>query len=528
MISILNEPTSEQKAAVWEEWEEKKEEPVQSVADEEGKIDDSLTEEQIYERFEKEEKECRAKFGSWAAFNEKRLCQKSWWDGRRELACFPEEFSVFVKPSSRWLLHLVAVPYGIYNFLSLEFEHLNLVKKMQHYMKTLAGKVLTPDSPEQKCYLNIIAEFGNRPDVLKRRFKDFVFQNEGKLLNIFTTFSELHPGTISSHQLSLHGVLLKTKMLQTGYGPPIYIRMRGKAPVDRIMRVLRRFRGGVLREARLCVTNIIPKRNQVFRCVCRGRCGKGPSEDSFHCEEHEPIWDWSNQRLIFTAGDSNSHVFSMLKKIDHTLDIHDLVFPGATACGLPNPASKTMAAGEKILRKLSNIRSQEGCPDFIFLMFGSVDLDITILHKQKVEKKNISAWEVIMTSIRKYEEFLHKLWSQFELDRDRPQICLVGNQPPIIESKLIPMDGMIRGLPDGDLPTFKDRIDWMHIYNSRLRLLAERMNFRYFDIVEDVLNEKGDGIDKKWKRRDMLDNHLNEAKTWSLYREKLYSVFFRT
>lgn len=199
---------------------------------------------------------------------------------------------------------------------------------------------------------------------------------------------------------------------------------------------------------------------------------------------------------IHCLGDSHLQSFEYTVKknyFQHTR-FKFCIVPGATAMGIPNPASKTQA-GPIFKEYLKQVPVDQ----YILTCLGEVDCGFVIWYRNKKYGEPVE--KQFGLAIGNYMNFIENL----EHDGRRNLIVCSTPLPTIKDGQKW---GDIATLRNEVESTLRERTDITLHFNRCLREYCQKSELIYLDLETYTLNKETNLIDDKFLNPDKLDHHL--------------------
>ncbi|MEK6531618.1 MAG: hypothetical protein AABZ23_03885 [Deltaproteobacteria bacterium] len=200
---------------------------------------------------------------------------------------------------------------------------------------------------------------------------------------------------------------------------------------------------------------------------------------------------------VHCLGDSHLMVFEYIAKeglLKHTR-LQFCIVQGATAMGIPNPASKTQAGPifNEYLKKVP-------LNDYILTCLGEVDCGFVIWYRSKKYDEPVE--KQFDLAISNYTNFLSSLMSE-----GRKNIIICSAPLPTIKDGQT--WGEIASMRNEVDATLRQRTDMTLDFNERIRDFSRRNGLVCIDIEQEIMNQDTMLINDKFLNPDMLDHHLH-------------------
>lgn len=207
------------------------------------------------------------------------------------------------------------------------------------------------------------------------------------------------------------------------------------------------------------------------------------------------LW-FSRAKIIHCLGDSHLQSFEYAAKKLRFKNVRFkfCIVPGATAMGIPNPASKTQA-GPIFKQYLKQVPSD----DYVLTCLGEVDCGFVIWYRSG--KYGESVEKQFELAVGNYIKFIDDLKQQ-----RRNKIIVCSSPLPTIK------DGQKWGematLRNEVKSTLRQRTDMTFQFNQRLRDHCKKEGHIYLDLETDTVNGQTNLIDDIYLNPNKLDHHL--------------------
>jgi protein associated with RNAse G/E len=221
----------------------------------------------------------------------------------------------------------------------------------------------------------------------------------------------------------------------------------------------------------------------------------------------------NNMINILVLGDSHTRVFKYCNSKQNNIYFDHNEVCGATAIGMTNISSITNTLNiftQKILTIDENIYN------YVLIMIGEVDCGCTIWIKKM--KYNIDIDEQINKCVENLLTFIENV----VLSKFKPeQIILIGSILPTIKDSTDPkyLNGYRKDVDISQIIRTEKTLQ----YNFLLKEKANKLNYKYIDITNDIIGDNGI-INEYYLSEIQYDHHLSNEKTYKLWINRINSI----
>ncbi len=200
---------------------------------------------------------------------------------------------------------------------------------------------------------------------------------------------------------------------------------------------------------------------------------------------------------IHCMGDSHLGSFEYIdrKNFFRKTRFRFCIVQGATAMGIPNPASKTQAGPifNEYLKKVS-------LEDHILTCMGEVDCGFVIWYRSKKYNEPIS--KQFSLAMSNYTDFLNRLRQE-----GRRNIIVCSAPLPTIKDG--ENWGEVASLRNEVKATLRERTDITLAFNCNLREYCCKNSITFLDFEKKIINARTNLIDDRFLNPNKLDHHIN-------------------